>query len=863
MILVLIESSGKIEKIQHILGKDYKVLASLGHIIDLDKKDISIDFDNNYEPKYKILDGKHDVIKKICAMYNKCDDVLIATDKDREGEMIAWSLARELHIKNPKRITFTSITQKDLIDAVKHAGKINIDLVNAQKLRRILDRIIGYRISPLLSKSLGRMASSAGRVQSVVVRLIVEKENEIENFFESDEESFFKTMGEFSIKNHIMKSQLYSINSHSKSTDNSDDEYSDDESTEDSSSESSEDESDSSSEDDSSNDESSEEESEDDIENKPKKGKISKINKLSDARNVMLNISKSTFKISNISEKESIRYPSAPFTTSTLQQEASRKMGFSSKQTMIAAQHLYEAGFITYMRTDSVSLSDEAMDEIKKFVTKTYGKEYYRKMDYNTKSKKTKTVKTQEAHEAIRPTHVEKEFIAKNSTTRIDDTEIKLYNLIWKRSIASQMAGAKFNVITIQIDISKLTEYYFVSIVENNTFMGFLEVYKMKNVEHDNDEESEDDIINDFVPKIGTKLVAKNIICSQDYKRPPCRYNEASLINKMDPKNLNIGRPSTYSKIIDKIQESKYIKKEDNEGIEKKSIILKWNGNKITEENKKIILGKDTNKFIPTELGKEVNKFLMKYFPDIMDYKFTAHMEDQLDLVASGDLNWVKIFDDFYKSFQPLVEKLNSTIKPKQLIDENERCLGNHPDTGNKIIATIGPYGVYAKMYLDDEHKKSVCAPIKKPLTLKKVTLEDVVKLFEYPKKLGMYGKKEVNLMKGQYGFYLKLGKGDNVGLNGLTEEDIDGYTLEDAIEKIEEKNKKILWEGKDEKYKYIILDGQYGKYISAKPIKGKKVKAKNCKLADDINITELTIDKVSNIVANTKISKRKFVKKN
>ena len=808
MILVICESGGKIEKIQHILGDNYIVIASYGHIIDLDKHDISINFSDNFQPIYKVLDGKEIVISKLQKAFSKCDDVLLATDKDREGEMIAWSLARELKIDNPKRIAFTSITKKDLLDAVKHPCKINNDLVDAQKLRRLLDRIIGYRISPLLWKSIGSGQLSAGRVQSVVVKLIIEKENEIKDFFKCDSVSFFKTYGEFMDKNKkIFKSYLYIK----------------------------------------------------DQDGDIKKGKISQIIKLEEAKIVMKQIMKSSFKISDFNERESLRYPSPPFTTSTLQQEASRKYGFSAKRTMTTAQHLYEAGFITYMRTDSMNLSDEALKSIGDFVISKYNNEYYKKTNYTSKVKNT-----QEAHEAVRPTDVKVLGISDNSKSKIGVDEIKLYSLIWKRSVASQMTPAKFNIISIQIDISKCNDYYFVSQIEKNIFPGFLTVYNLSNIEHDdkNDDDKNDDNKNDddknddkndddiIIPKIGSKLDIKIVNSTQEYKRPPTRYNEATLISKIDPKNLNIGRPSTYASIIDKIQNTGYVNKEDNEGIEKESIVLSWDGEaKIEEDIKKIILGNDKNKFVPSSLGILVNDFLIQYFPNIMDYKFTADMEDQLDDVASGKLKWNIVLENFYKTFQLLIEKLNNTIKPKEIVDKYERVLGNHPESGKKIVATIAKYGSIVKLIDNEKKSKSIIAPIKKPLTLENITIVDALKLFEFPKTLGKYGKKIATLNRGKYGYYLKVGE-IKISLD-ITEEDISEFDIDDAIKAIAEKNKNILWQIEDATNNYIILDGKYGKYINTKPLKGKK-KAKNYKLPEDINIDDLTLEKILDIISNS-----------
>ena len=836
-ILVIVESPGKISKIGHILGDSYIVDASVGHIIDLDKKNMSIDFET-FEPHYKIIDGKESVVSKLKSKYKKCSDCLIAADEDREGEMIAWSLARELGIKNAKRIVFNSITKDELLKAIKNPRKIDQNIVDAQKLRRMLDRIIGYRLSPLLWKNIGAGKSSAGRVQSVVVKLVIEKENEINSFFEKDTSSEFKTSGMFLNKKNILKSQLYTTK---KQLTNDSDSDESSESNSASESSTSEDDSDGSAREDDRDGSASEDEG------KIKKGTLSKINKYKDVMLIMTNISKSIFKISGISKKESIQKPSPPFITLTLLQEGSRKLGFNSKRTMMAAQHLYEGGYITYMRTDSTNLSDEALKIIGDYVISKYGKEYYKKTNYITNDKGA-----QEAHEAIRPTDPKKTGLSNDPAHKIGSDEIRLYNLIWKRSVASQMSPAKFKIIGIQINISKLDNYYFESIIKTITFKGFLTVYDLENLEEENDDDDEiqnDDIV---IPKIGTILDAKEVLTIQDYKKPPVRYNEPSLTGKI--KNLNIGRPSTYPAIMIKIQDAGYVKRDDVDGIEKECKTIEWKGEKIKENTKKINLGKEKNKFVPTEMGITINNFLNTHFPEIMDYKFTADMEDNLDKVASGKLKWNKILKEFYEKFQPLVDKLNEGAK-MEFIDKEAIELGVHPEYGYKIIATNAKFGAIVKMIGEG---KPIIAPIKKPMTIKKITLEDALKLLEYPRLLGKYERKNVLLYKGQYGFYLKVGETDKYALKVL-EEDIGEFELKDALQIIEEKNKSYIWHGQDEKNKYIVLDGQYGKYIRIIPLKGKS-KGSNCKLSPSEDIKKLNLDRVKEIIKENK-SKPKFKK--
>jgi DNA topoisomerase-1 len=864
--LVIVESPGKISKIGHILGDSYIVDASVGHIMDLDKKTMSINLET-FEPMYKIIDGKESIVSKLKAKFKKCKECLIATDEDREGEMIAWSLAKELGIKNPKRIIFNSITKKELLEAVKNPKKIDQDMVDAQKLRRLLDRIIGYRLSPLLWKNIGAGKSSAGRVQSVVVKLIIEKEMEINNFFEQDTSSEFKTSGFFSHKKNIFKSNLYTTkkikDKKSESEDESDSNGSDSNGSDSNGSDSSGSDSsgsDSSGSDSSGSDSSGSDSSGSDSsgsdeleEGKIKKGILSKINKYDNAYDIMKIISKSKFKISGISKREAIQNPSPPFTTSTLQQEASRKLGFTTKRTMMAAQHLYEGGYITYMRTDSTNLSEEAIKIIGDYVIDKYGKKYYKQTNYTSKAKNT-----QEAHEAIRPTDPNKTEVSPDIKYKIGNDEAKLYTLIWKRSVASQMSPAKFKVIKIQIGINKLEDYYFESEIRNIIFKGFLAVYDLINVEED-DNKTDDEKIEDceiIIPKIGTELKADSITTIQDYKKPPIRYNEASLINKLDPKNLNIGRPSTYATIINKIQDARYVIKDDVEGLEKESKIIEWKNDKMKENVKKINLGKEKNKFIPTEIGIIINKFLDSNFPEIMNYKFTADMENKLDKVALGKLKWDKVLKEFYDKFQPFVDKLNETSTKSNFIDENLIELGIHPVSGFKIVATIAKFGPVVKILGEG---KPIIAPIKKPLTLKKIKLEDALKIFEYPKPLGKINKKDVMLYKGQYGFYLKVDNKDTYALK-IEEEDIDDFKLEDAKKIMEIKDNSNLWNGVDDKNKYIILDGEFGKYIKILPLKGKS-KGTNCKLPLNEDTKKITIERIYEIIKENKI-KPKYVKK-
>lgn len=817
-ILVIVESPGKVKKIQDILGDDYIVTASVGHIIDLASNNMSIEIKNNFKPIYQTLEGKGNVIGDIEKLASKTNDVLLATDEDREGEMIAWSLAYVLNLKNPKRITFNSITEQEILNAVKNPRKIDDNLVDAQKTRRILDRIVGYEISPILWKSIGQ-SLSAGRVQSVVVKLILDREEEIEYFIKNKLKSYYIINGIFYDKKNVdFLSNLYTTKKQTIKLEEDDDKQ----------------------------DNKKEEDNIDNSSGKLLKGSKAVIEDKKKALELLTLMSGAKYTIGGIGTKKSFRKPSPPFTTSTLQQEAARKLGFSIKRTMTAAQHLYEVGHITYMRTDSVSLSKEAMDKINKYVLTTYGKEYSNPTEY-----KGKSANTQEAHEAVRPTHIEVRSLDEKG--KILSDEIRLYELIWKRSVASQMKPAIFNINTTQILISTLKDYYFTTQVSTVLFNGFLAVYNIKNVEEDG--EINDDTKSINLPEVGKEIKYKEIIGDELYSKPPTRYNEASLVNKLDPENLNIGRPSTYAAIIGKIQEKEYVVKQDHNGIEKEAVTLTLKNKKINEESKKLLIGKDLNKLTPTNMGRIVTKYLVKYFPDIMDYKFTSDMEDKLDNIAEGNNKWVKVLDDFYKDFHKTVENLvKSEIK---VLDENKRVLGKDKD-GNNIIATTRKYGPV--VYIEDSKGKSInMAPIKIPLTIDSITIKDALEILAYPKILGKYEKKEVKLFKGKYGFYVKIGD-DNISLAKLNIEDESEITMDKINELIEEKKKKYLWEGKEGKVIYLVLEGPYGRFINVTDKSKKTNKPLNVKLPEEVKIEELTMDKIKTLVEEGK--KNKFKKR-
>jgi DNA topoisomerase-1 len=814
--LVIVESPGKIKKLESILGPEYIVLASVGHIIDLPEKTLSIAIDNDFKPSYAELENKKKVIFDLKRALKSCTNVLLATDEDREGEMIAWSLAYVLGLKNPNRITFTSITKDEILKAVKNPRKIDYDLVDAQKTRRILDRIVGYEISPILWKSIGQ-SLSAGRVQSVVTRLIVDREKEIEEFFKSKSTSYFTVNGIFIDKKKLdFDSQLYTSKKQKVINE----------------------------------EETNEDEPKVEVKMNEKevgtliKGGKAIIETKADIVKLFKKMSEGEFKISGVGMRESQRYPAPPFTTSSLQQEAGRKLGFAIKRTMMAAQNLYEAGHITYMRTDSVNLSKEALESIEKYVLTKYGKKYS-----NPKNYKAKTANAQEAHEAVRPTHVENETVpAKN---KISSDEIRLYQLIWKRATASQMTPAIFDIKTTQITNTNVSDYYFQTVIHDVKFNGFLAVYNLQNVDVVN---NSDEIRSISLPDIGSKILYSEINSKESWPRPPTRFNETSLVKKLDPDELNIGRPATYASIITKIQDKEYVTKMDHPGIEKPIQKIQLKKNKITEDSDVIVIGKENGKLTPTNMGKIVTGFLMANFPGIMDYKFTAAMEVSLDEIAAGKKPWVKLMELFYKDFHKTVTSLLKNSS--NIMDANKRSLGMDGG-GNEIIATVRKYGPVVLLINKESGKTLNIAPVKVPLTLDSITKADAEKLFAYPKLLGRYNRYEVKLYRGKYGLYAKYGD-ENISLNSVNVKNDDEITLEMVIKLIEDRNSKYLWAGKEGKIQYLVMDGKYGRYINITDKSKKTSKPLNIKLDEGIDPKTLTLDLVKKIVEEGKINKYK-----
>jgi DNA topoisomerase-1 len=849
--LIIVESGTKCGKIKSYLNDKYILMASNGHIIDLDSKKLSIDIENNFEPIYVTKEGQTSTITKLKNEVKKCTEILLAADGDREGEMIAWSLAHVLKLKEPKRIVFGNITKKEILEKIKNPKEIDYNMVDAQKTRRLIDRIVGFKLTELLWKVMGQGKSvSAGRVQSVALKLIVEKENEIKTFFEADNSAFFKFVGIFTHNKNELKSILYS-----KKIDK--DENSESE---------------------------SESDSESELDNKTIKG-IVKITSINKAKKIMNLFVGSLYSIDNIEEKDSIRYPSEPFKTSSLQQESSNKFAFNPKKTMSIAQKLYEAGYITYMRTDSITLAEDAMKQAKDYIINEYGNEFYKRTDYKSKSEDA-----QEAHEAIRPTDLTVKGININDANKISNDEIRLYNLIWKRTISSQMKGALFKIQNIKIKISKTNEYYFLASKEEKIFDGFLKVYDIKNLDYPEEIRLACELENKTKDFKGKILEVKIIEGLQEYKNPPKRYNDASLVSKLE--KLKIGRPATYASYSDKIESKKFANKENISGIEKDRIIMFWDGSnpeetnstceKIKEKKDKIIIGKENKKFIPTAIGIEISKFLEKYFSNIIDYDFTSKLEKNLDKIAEGKIKWDNIMKEFYKTFEKSVKNIDIVMTNNvnnKSIDINARILSEEPE----IIATIAKYGNIVKMLQNDNKtgiSKYVYAPIKLPLTKDNITLEQALELLSYPKILGKYENKTVTLNKGQYGYWLKIGLTKESKTYSIGDEnklkltrgtieicDININDVDEIIEFSCNKKKSTpnnnLFETSDDKHNYLIKNGEFGMFLILK--KKNKIKKdskdKIIKIPNDLKLEDITIDKIKDIIKNARSNLKKYKK--
>jgi len=753
--LVIVESPAKAKTIEGFLGKDYTVKSSFGHIRDLPGKNISIDIENNFEPEYVISDDKKKVVSELKKLVKDADIVWLATDEDREGEAISWHLKEALKLKdeNIRRIVFHEITKNAITKAIENPRTIDENLVNAQQARRVLDRLVGYELSPILWKKV-KPSLSAGRVQSVTVRLIVEREREIMNFKSQD---FYKVVGIF------------------ESTDG-----------------------------------------------KSFKAEVSSRFKSYDAAKSFIDqCAEANFSVGKVEKKPATKSPAAPFTTSTLQQEASRKLGFSVSQTMVVAQKLYESGKITYMRTDSVNLSDLAVKGAKDYIKSEYGADYSNPKKFSTKAKGA-----QEAHEAIRPTELSLNTIGSSSQ------EARLYDLIWKRTIASQMSNAKIERTNAQVLVSG-ADSYFSAKGEIITFEGFLKVY-LESTDDEEDEEQSEGLLPNF--KEGDKLNMQEITATQRFTKHPARYQEASLVKKLE--ELGIGRPSTYAPTISTIQKRGYAIKESRDGEERSYLKMTLTPKGLKEEKPTETTGAEKNKLFPTAIGMVVTDFLSEHFTDIMDYSFTADVEKQFDEIAEGQRKWNQMIESFYKPFHKTVEHtLEHADRAK-----GERELGVDPKSGRPVFARIGRYGAMVQIGQVEDEEKPKFASLLKGQSIETIKLEEALELFKLPRTLGEFEGKEIDAAIGRFGPYVRWG---NLFASLKKDSGDDPFTIEldRAIELVKEKQE-------IEKNKYIktfdedkdvqVLNGRYGPYI--------KIGRKNFKIPKDKKPEELTLEECREI---------------
>lgn len=751
--LVIVESPAKAKTIEGYLGKDFTVKSSYGHVRDLPKSDLAIDIENDFEPVYEVSADKKDVIKELKKLAKAAEMVWLATDEDREGEAISWHLSEALNLTKEKtqRIVFSEITKNAILRAIESPRTVDKNLVDAQQARRILDRLVGFELSPVLWKKV-KPSLSAGRVQSVTVRIIVEREREIGAF---TPESSFRIVAEFEADGKSFKAEL---NKRFKTAE--------------------------------------------------------------EAEAFLEKCKEADFKVSSLEKKPATKKPAAPFTTSTLQQEASRKLSFSVAQTMMVAQKLYESGKITYMRTDSVNLSDTALNGAQKEIEKSYGKEYSKRRKFSSKSKGA-----QEAHEAIRPTDMSAHTVGG------DRNEQRLYDLIWKRTTASQMEDAKLEKTTAKIESPNLEEV-FTARGEVITFDGFLKVYM------EGTDEEEDDSPKGILPplKKDQNLDADSIIATERFTHHPPRYTEASLVKKLE--ELGIGRPSTYAPTISTIQKRGYVVKEEREGNERKYEMLTLEGNKLTKEEKSEITGAEKGKLFPTDIGIVVNDFLVENFENILDYNFTAKVEKEFDDIAQGLLEWNKMIKKFYSPFHESVE---DTLENSEKAS-GERILGEDPKSGKTVLVRIGRFGPLAQIGAPDDEEKKF-ASLRADQSINSITLEEALDLFKLPRTLGEYEGEKVAAAIGRFGPYVRHG---SKFVSIKPKEGDDPYTieLERAIELIKAKReqdaKNTIKQFKEDET-IQVLNGRYGPYIKA----GKK----NVKIPKDKEPEKLTYEEVKGLI--------------
>ena len=721
--LVIVESPAKAKTIEKYLGPDFKVASSYGHISDLPSKELGVDVENDFKPKYTISKDKKDVVKELKKKADKAELVWLASDEDREGEAIAWHLSENLKLENhkTKRIVFREITKNAILKAIENPREIDYNLVNAQQARRVIDRLVGFEISPILWRKV-KGGLSAGRVQSVAVRLLVDREKEINNFITK---SSFKVVAKFANSKGIEFLAQYSEN----------------------------------------------------------------FNSIDDVVLFLEKNINSNFNISSIEKKPAKKTPSPPFTTSTLQQEASRKLGFNVSRTMSAAQKLYESGNITYMRTDSVNLSNDALNSAEHVISKNYGNNYAKRRKFSSKNKGA-----QEAHEAIRPTNLEK------SDVQMDSDQSRLYKLIWLRTIASQMSDAILERTTFKIKSSSYLNE-FSSKGEVIKFDGFLKVY-IAGIDNSEDAKS-----SGILPSlsVGENLNNVNIVATEKFSRPPFRFSEAALVKKLE--ELGIGRPSTYAPTITTIQNRKYVSKGVFEGDERKYTELKLSNGNIENSQRTEITGSDKGKLVPTEVGIIVTDFLVNNFKNILDYNFTASVEQDFDKIANGDKNWTNILKEFYGTFHPNVED----VKENAERESGERLLGTDPVSGRKVIVRLGKFGPMVQIGKVDDEEKPIFAGLLPHQKISKISLEESLELFKLPCYLGDFENEKVESNAGRFGPYVKH---NNIfvslpkGLNPLE------VTLDQAVELILEKRRKDAPIGNYEGHDISKGKGRFGPFI-------------------------------------------------
>ena len=772
--LVIVESPAKAKTIEKFLGKDYVVMSSYGHIRDLRKHGFSIDVENNFTPEYEIPEDKADLVKRLRKAAKEADVVWLASDEDREGEAIAWHLAEVLGLdpSTTRRIVFHEITKPAILNAIANPRHIDIHRVNAQQARRVLDRIVGFELSPVLWKKI-KPALSAGRVQSVAVRLICEREKEIREFVP---ESFFRVTGIFQDEDtREFKAEM--------------------------------------------------------TERLPdREDAVAYLKECKDAK----------FTVGEILVKPLTRAPQPPFTTSTLQQEAARRLGFSVSKTMSIAQKLYEAGKITYMRTDSTNLSDLALGSIKKYITDNLGKEFLKVRKYHTQSKGA-----QEAHEAIRPTYVEDVNIEGTSD------EKKLYDLIWRRSVASQMADAEIEKTTVFINVDgsgKTPLPRFKAEGEVVNFDGFLKVYR-----------SESSLQQEFTElpplKTGRQLKDKEIKATQRFSQAPARYSEASLVKKME--ELGIGRPSTYSPTITTIQNRDYVRRGESDGEKRDFLVIELENGIISEKMLSENTGSDKGKLVPTDVGMVVNDFLTAEFPDILDYNFTAKVEEKFDDIAEGKLGWQKEIADFYGDFHPEIENINSKRGEHKV---GERQIGVHPENGKPVFVKIGRYGPLVQVGETSSDEKPMFASLRAGQSIASITLDEALELFRLPRLIGEIDGEPVTAAEGRFGPYVKYG---GMFVSIPKDKDLFSITLDEAKELIEKKQEA-------EANKFIkafegmpgleVLNGRYGPYLSFKPEGARK--AVNYKIPKGTDPSSLTLEEAKRLMDGDSGVEKKATKK-